>query len=71
MNEEMITRTYVAGHVAGAFARTGSASKWELIGRAQDTEARREVIEALLNLPDRNYANLRELWAILPDMPIE
>ncbi|MDQ1304576.1 MAG: hypothetical protein QG671_403 [Actinomycetota bacterium] len=66
-----ITRTIIAGHVAGAFAATGAASKADMILRAQETGGNDAVLRALLALPDRTYLHMRELWTAMPDVPIE
>ena len=68
---EAITRSQIAGHVEKTFTQLGTTSKSDLIRQAQVTGANSAVLEALLNLPDRNFANLRDLWSVLPDMPIE
>jgi hypothetical protein len=68
---ESITRSLIANHVGLTFTASGTTTKSDLIRQAQATSANSAVLEVLLNLPDRNFANLRDLWAVLPDMPIE
>ena len=66
-----VTRERIAGHVAGAFAETGTATKKEIVLRAQNTGGDQDTLLVLLSLPDRTYASMRELWTSLPDLPIE
>lgn len=68
---EAITRSQVAEHVGKAFSNLGTTSKSDLVHQAKETGANSGVIELLKNLPDRNFANLRDLWSVLPVMPIE
>lgn len=68
---EAVTRERIAGHVAGAFAETGMATKADIIRRAQHTGGDEATLLVLLSLPDRRYASIRELWASLPDLPVE
>ena len=46
-------------------------SRADLLEAARGVGARDAVIEVLERLPDRKYANLRELWPLLPGIPIE
>jgi hypothetical protein len=66
-----VTRMQIAEHVSGAFTDTGMATKAALVVQAQETGSNEAVLSTLLSLPDKRYANLNELWATLPDMPVE
>jgi len=66
-----ITRSQVAEHVERAFTDLGTTSKSDLVRQAEETQGSSDLIELLQNLPDRNFANLRDLWSVLPSMPIE
>jgi transposase len=46
-------------------------SRAELLETARAVGARDAVIVVLERLPDRRFADLRELWPCLPGVPIE
>ncbi|BCJ38413.1 hypothetical protein Athai_59160 [Actinocatenispora thailandica] len=64
-----VTRIEIADHVESAFA-TGAASRDDLLGAARTAGARPALLAVLGDLPDRPYAELRQLWTDLPEIPI-
>lgn len=66
----MVTRVEIADHIETAFVGAGAADRAELIETAKRSGARPEIVAVLERLPDRRYANLRQLWTELPDIPV-
>jgi len=67
---EPTTRTQIADLIA--YTLDGSAQRRkDLILTARDSGARPSVLAKLLELPDREFRGLRELWEYLPDIRIE
>jgi hypothetical protein len=64
-----ITRTELANHIEAAFA-TAPATRTDLLAAAVASSARPHAIDLLHQLPDKTYANIRELWYDLPDVPV-
>ncbi|HEY3502688.1 MAG TPA: DUF2795 domain-containing protein [Actinocatenispora sp.] len=64
-----VTRTEIADHVETAFT-VGAADRDALLATARTAGARAEVLAVLATLPDRHYAELRQLWTDLADVPI-
>ncbi|GAA4199579.1 DUF2795 domain-containing protein [Actinocatenispora rupis] len=64
-----VTRIEIADHVESAFA-AGPASREALRTAARTADARPALLALLDTLPDRQYAELRQLWTDLPDTPI-
>ncbi|MFZ5847291.1 MAG: DUF2795 domain-containing protein [Actinomycetota bacterium] len=65
-----VTRLQIADHVAGAFGSTG-ATKGQLLASAEDNEAPPGVLEHLHRLPERHFAQLRDLWPFLAEVPVD
>lgn len=63
------TRTEVAAAIASAFTLHG-VGRDVLVERARHAGARSEVVAVLERLPARDYSDLRQVWADLPDMPV-
>jgi hypothetical protein len=63
-----VTRTELAGHIETAFG-TGHAARADLLAAATTSHARPQVIAVLQQLPDREYASLRDLWRHL-ELPV-
>ncbi len=64
------TRTEIAEAVGGVFSG-GPVSRAELIDTATAAGARPQVATTLERLPDRRFEELRDLWGLLPGVPIE
>jgi len=64
-----VTRREVLDAIYPAFAN-GGASRDEIIAAATAAEPRPEITAMLERLPVRRYANVRDLWSDLPEMPI-
>lgn len=65
------SRLEIADAITQAF-RGEAMSREELVQAAKDAHASTEVLLALSCLrEDKRYAQLRELWPDLPDLPIE
>lgn len=64
-----VTRIEIADHVEAAFA-AGAAGRDALLGAARAAGARPELLALLATLPDRSYAELRQLWTDLAEVPI-
>jgi hypothetical protein len=65
-----VTRTEILAAVRAAFGGTG-ATKSALLAAAQDAQARPEAIALLHGLPENaELRHARELWAHLPDLPV-
>ncbi|BCJ27480.1 DUF2795 domain-containing protein [Actinocatenispora sera] len=64
-----VTRIEIADHVESAFA-AGAATRADLLTAARSTGARPALLAVLGDLPDRPYAELRQLWTDLPEVPI-
>jgi hypothetical protein len=65
-----VTRLEVASYVASAFSDTG-ATPDSLIGEAETKGARLAVLDQLHRLERPLYADIRDLWGELGDLPIE
>jgi len=68
--EAAVTRAEVVAHLAAAFPG-GMVGKAELLGEAERTGAPRGVLDLLRRLPERRFYRPHDLWAELPDVPIE
>lgn len=68
--ERPVTRVEVIDHVADAFGAAG-ATRAELLALAEQTGARPDLIALLRRLPDRRFHRPHELWAELPEVPVE
>lgn len=65
-----VTRTEILHAVRAAFDGTG-ATKPVLLAAAEHAHARPEAIEILNRLPEHaELRHVRELWAQLPDLPV-
>lgn len=64
-----LTRTEVAVAITGAFGAR-SVTRATLLECAQRSVSRPEVVAVLERLPDRDYSDLRQVWADLPDMAV-
>jgi hypothetical protein len=66
----VVTRMAIADHVSGAFA-SGGARKADLLAVAASTKAPPPILHQLAELPDRQFAHLRDLWTLMPEVPVE
>lgn len=64
-----VTRMEVLDHIETAFGN-GPVSRTTLLDTATATQARAEVMQVLVTLPDAAYRNVRELWQPLADLPV-
>jgi len=64
-----VTRIEIADHVEAAFD-AGAATPADLIDTARTAGARPALLAVLADLPDRPYAELRELWTERPEIPL-
>jgi hypothetical protein len=64
-----VTRTELAGAVGDAFGLRAT-DRTEILATARSAAARAEVMAVLESLPDRGYHDIRQLWPVLPDMPV-
>lgn len=64
-----LTRTEVAAAIASAFG-LHAVRRDALLECAGRAGARSEVVVALQRLPAREYSDLRQVWADLPDMAV-
>ena len=64
-----VTRMEIKRHVEAAF-RDGSPGPAQLIASAQASRAPAEVISVLERLNRGSYAQLRDLWTELRDIPV-
>ncbi len=64
-----LTRIEIAEHVEAAFDH-GPANRDTLLSAAHTSHAREALLQILDTLPDRNYAELRQLWTDLAEVPI-
>lgn len=64
-----LTRTEVAAAITGAFGAR-SVTRAALLECAQRSASRPEIVAVLERLPDREYSDLRQVWADLPDMAV-
>lgn len=68
--ETPVTRTEVAAAIRAVFD-SGSGTREDLLDAALQSKARSEVVQAISLLPPfKTYANLRQLWPDLPEMPV-
>lgn len=65
-----VTRDDVLEAVAGCF-RGGGATRDDLIEQALQNGAHPAVIEILRRLPDRRIGNVRQIWELVPDIPVQ
>lgn len=66
-----VTRMQLLELVEGAFTRTG-ATKEDIVATARDHHANPAVLQALDRLdPNRKFATVRDMWADLPDLPVD
>jgi hypothetical protein len=61
-----VTRVEIARYVSRAFP----ATRDDLIEIARRRRASPEVLETLVRLPDRRFAEMRDLWTPLSDVPV-
>jgi hypothetical protein len=66
----VVTRAEVVAHVEGAFVE-GPVTPGDLVEAAVRSGARPAVIEVLLGLPERRFAEPRELEVALADVPVD
>lgn len=64
-----LTRTEVAAAIGNAFG-LHAVGRDALLECARHAGARSEVVAALQRLPAREYNDLRQVWADLPDMAV-
>lgn len=70
MANSHVTRTEILAHVEGAFGYQALGLA-DIVGEAERTNARPEVIATLRHLPDdRPYTHVRDLWSHLEDVPV-
>jgi len=65
-----ITRAEIADHVAAAFD-AAPVSREALLAAAAASGARPGVLASLGRLPSASFRELRDLWPILADLPVE
>lgn len=65
-----VTRAEIAEHVGCAFGGA-PVSRDGLLAAAAASRARPGVVASLERLPSTLFRDLRELWPILPDLPVE
>jgi hypothetical protein len=67
----IVTRTEILDALRPAFDGTG-ADKAALLATAEAASARPQAIAILRRLPDNaDVRHARELWALLPDLPVK
>ena len=66
-----VTRTQIAIHLEKAFDARSSATKEHILATAQASGASPQELTVLALLPDRHYAGLRDLWPLLPVLPVD
>lgn len=64
------TRTLIVSCVQPAFVATPT-TKAAMLKAALDAHASPEILDLLHGLPARNYGSVRELWSVLPQLPVE
>lgn len=64
-----VTRTELANHIEAAFT-AGPATRDSLLAYAASSHARPEAIAVIQGLPDKAYANIRDLWYHLAQLPV-
>lgn len=64
------TRIEIADALHEAFA-DGPETRDQLVAHAEAAGARPQVRTELERLPDRAFEGLRDLWGLLPGVPIE
>lgn len=69
LDRDTVTRLEIADHVESAFV-TGPATSVQLLDAARTGGARPALLAVLGGLPDRQYAELRQLWTDLAEVPI-
>ncbi|GAB2730975.1 hypothetical protein [Nocardioides pakistanensis] len=65
-----LTRTQIAQYVGPAFGDGGVRTS-ELLAAATSAQAPPAVLERLNSLPERTIPHLRELWRLMPEVPVE
>lgn len=65
-----VTRLEIVEHVAAAFDGEPTARD-QLLALACQRGARPAVLRALEELPHGPFRQVRDLWPLLPDMPLE
>lgn len=63
------TRTEIVDHIADAFEH-GGAGRAELVATAERNGAPAPVVDVLRRLPDRRYRHVRDLWNVVPEVPV-
>lgn len=64
-----VTRVEVVSLVQGAF-QDGTADRDEILDEARRRDASEAVVETLQRLPAGRYQTVRDIWSVLPDIPI-
>jgi hypothetical protein len=64
-----VTRREILDAVGAAFTGT-PASAEAMLTAARDAHARPETITVLQQLPPTHFRSIRDLWAYLPDVPV-
>ena len=65
-----VTRALIAQYVSPAFA-DGGVKTSVLVATATSAQAPPAVLERLNALPERTIPHLRELWRLMPEVPVE
>lgn len=65
-----VTRMDILDLVEEAFGREG-ATRSEILQSARDNRADSLTVATLEHLQDRRFRSVRDLWADLPDVPVE
>jgi hypothetical protein len=65
-----VTRTEIADVIQEAF-QSGPAHRDDLLTTAVRKRARPQMIDLLRNLPRRRFAELRQLWGEMPEVPVK
>jgi hypothetical protein len=65
-----VTRVEVVDVLEGAFT-AGAIGRDDLVAVARRNGARPSVVDLLGRLPDRKFVQPRDLWVVLPDVPID
>lgn len=63
-----VTRTEIASVLDGVFEMPRRGSELAYLARSRG--ARSAIVHDLQRLPDRPFTHLRELWEVLPEIPI-
>ncbi|HWG62556.1 MAG TPA: DUF2795 domain-containing protein [Streptosporangiaceae bacterium] len=65
-----VSRTEIHSNINEAFI-AGSATRADMLEAARASSARPEVVGLLQQLPERRFNSIRQIWAELPDLPVE